>query len=55
QPFDLNHAYEQAENKGKECLAQMLEKYRARLKLDLELIQEMINLDNYKNKKFKSI
>ncbi|CAF4315443.1 unnamed protein product [Rotaria sp. Silwood2] len=38
QPFDLNHAYEQAENKGKECLAQMLEKYRARLKLDLELI-----------------
>ncbi|CAF3017993.1 unnamed protein product [Rotaria sp. Silwood2] len=44
QPFDLNHAYEQAKNKGKECLAQMLEKYRARLKPDLELIQEMINL-----------
>ncbi|CAF4381123.1 unnamed protein product, partial [Rotaria sp. Silwood2] len=44
QPFDLNHAYEQAKNKGKECLAQMLEKYRARLKPDLELIQEMIKL-----------
>ncbi|CAF4577596.1 unnamed protein product, partial [Rotaria sp. Silwood2] len=43
-PFDLNHAYEQAKNKGKECLAQMLEKYRARLKPDLELIQEMIKL-----------
>ncbi|CAF4808607.1 unnamed protein product, partial [Rotaria sp. Silwood2] len=43
-PFDLNHVYEQAENKGKECLAEMFEKYRARLKPDLELIQEMINL-----------
>ncbi|CAF3956765.1 unnamed protein product [Rotaria sordida] len=44
QPFDLNHAYEQAENKAKECLAPMLQNYRKRSIPDLELIQEMINL-----------
>ncbi|CAF3640324.1 unnamed protein product [Rotaria sp. Silwood1] len=44
QPFDLNHAYEQAENKGREVLGLMLENYRKRSIPNLGLIQEMIDL-----------
>ncbi|CAF1509439.1 unnamed protein product, partial [Rotaria sp. Silwood1] len=44
QQFDLNHEYEQAENKAKEHLKHMLQNYRERSTPNLELIQEMIDL-----------
>ncbi|CAF3687171.1 unnamed protein product [Adineta steineri] len=43
QPFDLNHAYEQAENKGKDYLSHMLQSYHDRTIPDLAIIQEMVN------------
>ena len=44
QPFNLNRAYEQAEQKGKECLADMLHNYREQAQPNLALIEEMVNL-----------
>ena len=43
-PFDLNRAYEQAEQKGEECLADMLHNYRQQGQPNLALIEEMVNL-----------
>ncbi|CAM4793168.1 unnamed protein product [Rotaria magnacalcarata] len=44
QPFDLKHAYEQAESQAKDYLMQILQNNRKRSTPDLELIQEMLNL-----------
>lgn len=44
QPFDLNHAYEQAERKGKDYLSHLLQNYHERSTPDLQIIQEMVNL-----------
>lgn len=44
QPFDINLAYEQSENTGKDYLQQMLDDYHQRTIPDLRIIKEMVDL-----------
>ncbi|UJR14000.1 hypothetical protein I4U23_001000 [Adineta vaga] len=43
-PLDLDHAYEQAERKGKDYLEHMLQSYYERTAPDLDVIQEMVTI-----------
>jgi hypothetical protein len=54
QPFDLDHAYQQAENTGKDYLIHMLQSYHQRSTPDLAIIKQMVNHGKNKTKEIRA-